>query len=122
MPQELTLTDLRELDSELNAMAAQGKMLEALERFYDVDCIFQEGVQEPRRGRKAQHDHLSGFFATLKAFNSATLHSQGIGDGVSLTEWTFDMVGPDGPIIWNEILRRVWKDGRVVSERFYTAP
>ena len=31
------------------------------------------------------------------------------------------MEGPDGPIVWNEILRRVWKDGKVVSERFYTA-
>ena len=60
-------------------------------------------------------------FATLKAFNGATLHSQGIGENVSLTEWTFDMVGPDGPILWNEVLRRQWKEGKVVSERFYQA-
>lgn len=31
------------------------------------------------------------------------------------------MVGPSGPIVWNEILRRKWKNGRVVSERYYTA-
>ena len=31
------------------------------------------------------------------------------------------MVGPDGPIVWNEILRREWRDGKVVSERYYKA-
>ena len=80
-----------------------------------------ERVRALRRGRQAQHDHLSGFFATLESFNGATLHSAGVGDDVTLNEWTFDMTGPDGPILWNEILVRRWADGEVVSERYYTA-
>lgn len=113
--------DIATLDSELNQMTQAGKILDALEKFYDTDCTFQEGNQPPRRGRKAQHDHLSAFFKTLKAFNGATLRAQGVGDGVTLTEWTFDMTGPDGPILWNEILVRRWRHGKVISERFYTA-
>lgn len=109
------------IDSKLNEAVKQGKMLEALDEFYDENCTFQEGNDTPRTGRQVQHDHLSGFFATLKAFNGATLHSQGVGEDTTLTEWTFDMEGPDGQIVWNEILRRQWKNGRVVSERFYTA-
>ena len=112
---------LSSINAELNTMTQSGKILEALEAFYADDCVFQEGNQPPRRGRKTQHDHLSAFFKTLKAFNGATLHSVGVGDDVTLNEWTFDMVGPNGPILWNEILVRRWRNGKVVSERYYTA-
>lgn len=115
------MSTITELDSRLNEVVKQGKMLEALAEFYDEECSFQEGSDTPRVGRQTQHDHLAGFFATLKGFNGATLHSQGVGSDTTLTEWTFDMIGPDGPIIWNEVLRRKWDNGKVISERFYTA-
>ena len=115
------MPSIEQLDDQLNNMTAAGQILDALERFYAEDCTFQEGNQEPRNGRATQHAHLSRFFDTLKQFNGATLHSRGVGDTVTLSEWTFDMVGPDGPIVWHEILRRRWADGKVVSERYYTA-
>ena len=115
------MKDLKTLETELNALTAQGKILEALEAYYADNATFQEGNTAPKPGKQAHHDFLSGFFATLKAFNGATLHAQAIGDNVTISEWTFDMEGPEGPILWNEVLRRQWKDGKVVSERFYTA-
>ncbi len=115
------MSNTKQFDDELNATTQAGQILDALERFYGEDCTFQEGNAPPRNGRQAQHEHLSRFFSTLKEFNGATLHSQGVGDDVTLTEWTFEMVGPNGPIVWNEILRRKWRDGKVISERYYTA-
>jgi hypothetical protein len=117
----MTTTDLKSLDTQLNEMTRQGKILDALEKFYDAECTFQEGNQPARRGRAAQHAHLSAFFATLKSFNGATLHAQALGDNSSIAEWTFDMTGPSGPILWNEILSRRWRNGKVISERYYTA-
>ena len=115
------MQNLPKIDHELNEMTSSGPILEALDRFYAEECTFQEGNKAPLMGRQAQRDNLSNFFGTLKEFKGATLHSQGVGDNTTLTEWTFDMVGPDGPIVWNEILRRRWQDGKVVSERYYTA-
>lgn len=115
------MTNLEQIDSELNEMTRAGQILDGLDRFYAKDCTFQEGNKDPLVGRQAQHDNLSKFFSTLKEFKGATLHSQGVGEDATLTEWTFEMVGPDGPIVWNEILRRKWRDGKVVSERYYTA-
>lgn len=115
-------SNLKVLDTQLNEMTRQGKILDALEKFYDESCTFQEGNQPARKGRAAQHAHLSGFFKTLKSFNGATLHAQAVGDGVSIAEWKFDMTGPSGPIVWNEILSRRWRNGKVISERYYTAP
>ena len=113
--------ELTRLESELNEMTRRGDLLEALDKFYDAGCTFQEGNQPAKRGRDAQHAHLSGFIKTLKSFDGATLHSQSVGDGTTHSEWTFDMTGPKGPIQWNEVLSRRWRDGKVVSERFYTA-
>ncbi len=107
--------------AELDKMTGEGKILDALVKFYDKDCTFQEGDGKPRVGRDAQHAHLSDFFSTLKAFNGAKLHASASNGNTSLSEWTFDMTGPDGPILWNEILVRRWRDGKVIAERFYTA-
>ncbi len=121
MTSTVTNSEIARLRGELDEMTGRGEILDALDKFYAEDCTFQEGNGEARVGRAAQHAHLSAFFATLKAFNGATLRSSGVGEDVSLSEWTFDMTGPEGPILWNEILVRRWKDGKVVSERFYTA-
>lgn len=82
----------------------------------------QEGNQPPRSGGKEGHKkYLADFFQTVTKVNGITLHSQTVGDGVSMSEWTSDLVTTNGPILWNEILRRRWQNGKVVSERFYTA-
>jgi hypothetical protein len=115
------MTDLLELETRLNTMIASGKVLEALTEFFSDDAVFQEGTAKPRVGKKANQEFLSGFLKSLKAFNGAKLHSQSVGKDISFSEWTFDMVGADGPIVWNEVFKREWKNGKVVSERYYNA-
>lgn len=118
----MTRDEIQNQDSQLNALNREGKILDGLDQFYADECTFQEGNEEPVRGKAAQKERLSEMFATLQGFNGATLHSQAIGDGVSVTEWTFDMTGGDGqPIVWNEVLVRHWNGGAVVRERFYQA-
>lgn len=114
--------ELRRLETALNEMTARGGMLDALAKFYDDDCVFEEGDGSRRVGRAVQHDHLTRFFESLKGLNAAKLHGQTVGDGITMSEWTFDMTAGDGtPIVWNEVLVRRWKGERVVSERFYPA-
>jgi ketosteroid isomerase-like protein len=116
------MSNLRQATLELDELTAKGDILVGLEKFYAEDCSFAEPDGSGRQSRQAQHDHLSGFFASLKSFNGATLHGSSVGDDLSMSEFTFDMTGGDGePIIWNEVLVRRWRDGKVVSEKFYQA-
>lgn len=116
------MEDLKTLETKLNAMIQKGEMVQATEQFYAGDCVYQEGNQAPRMGGKKGHaEYLSNFFKTVTAVNGITLHGQAVGDGVTMSEWTFDLSTTNGPILWNEILRRRWENGKVVSERFYTA-
>ena len=116
------MQDLKSLETSLNAFAQKGDMAAAVNQFYADDCSFQEGNQPARTGGKAAHlTYLANFFATVTKVNAIQLHSQAIGDGVTSSEWTIDLSTTNGPILWNEIIRRQWRDGKVVSERYYTA-
>ena len=116
------MQDLTTLETQLNALIKKGEMIPATEQFYADNCTYQEGNQPPRTGGKKGHiDYLSAFFKTVTAVNGITLHSQTIGEGVTMSEWTFDLATQNGPVLWNEVLRRRWKNGKVVAERFYTA-
>ncbi len=116
------MEDLKTLVQNLDALIAKGEMVEATDKFYADNCVFQEGNKAPRTGGKEGHkEYLSGFFKTVTKVNGLTLHSQTVGDGVSMSEWTFDIATSNGPVLWNEVLRRRWENGKVVSERLYTA-
>lgn len=104
-----------------NALTAQGKILESIDKFYADDCVFIEPDGSRRDSRKDERAHLEKFFATLKSFDGATLHGQAVGDGVSMSEWTFKMTGGDGKaIVWHEVLARKWRNGKIISEKYYT--
>jgi ketosteroid isomerase-like protein len=116
------MEDLQTLETKLNALIGKGEMIEAVEQFYADDCTYQEGNQPPRTGgKKAQKEYLSNLFKTVKTVNALTLHAQSIGDGITMSEWTFNLTTNNGPILWNEVLRRRWQNGKVVSERYYTS-
>jgi len=118
----MTNNEIQDLDSRLNELNRNGKILDGLEEFYAETCVFQEGNEAPIVGKEAQRDRLSAMFATLKGFNGATLHGQAVQGATTFTEWTFDMTGSDDErIVWNEVLVRHWENGKVVRERFYKA-
>ena len=116
------MQDLKTLETSVNALAQKGDMAAALNQFYADDCSFQEGNQPARTGgRAAQLTYLADFFATVTKVNAIQLHGQAVGEGATISEWTIDLATTKGPILWNEIMRRQWRDGKVVSERYYTA-
>jgi len=111
---------IAELETASNALTKQGQILDSIDRFYAEDCVFTESDGSSRSSKSAQRAHLEGFFASLKSFEGATLHNQAVGDGCSMSEWTFKMTGGDGAaIVWNEVLVRTWKDGLITSEKYY---
>jgi ketosteroid isomerase-like protein len=113
-------TSIEAAETASNALTKQGKIIDSIDQFYADDCVFIEPDGSRRSSKKDQRAHLEGFFASLKSFEGATLHGQSVGDNVSMSEWTFKMTGGDNkPIVWNEVLVRGWKNGRIVSEKYY---
>lgn len=115
------MKSLADLEAAVCELTRQGKILDSIDQYYADDCVFHESDGSSRGSKRAQRQHLETFFAGLKSFDGATLHGQSVGDNVSMSEWTFRMTGGDSkPIVWNEVLVRRWRDGKVVSEKYYT--
>ncbi len=106
----------------LDEMVLKGQILEAVEAFFHPDVVTLEGDGTITKGLATKKANLQEFFAGIGSVNGITLHSQASNGDVSMSEYTFDLTQKDGtPILWNEVLRRRWKDGLVIDERYYTA-
>lgn len=114
--------DLKARIEDFDRMVLAGDILGAVDRYFADEVVTQEGNAAPIQGKAANRARLEAFLSSLRAFNGAALHSRGVGEDVTLSEYTFDLVAEDGaPLIWNEVIRRRWANGQVVDERYYTA-
>ena len=115
--------DTAALERELNEMIASGQAMEAFERFYADDVVMQENNQEARRGKDACRKYEEEFFGNVAEFHEGSLHGSAAQGDLSYSEWTFDVTFKDGSRMRNrQVAARRWKDGQVVSERFFYEP
>ena len=116
------MSEISNLENELNQMILGGQALDAFEKFYADDIVMQENDQPPREGKAANREFEEQFFSSIKEFHGATLGDVAVTGDVSFSEWTFDVTFQDGNRVANpQVTRRKWKDGKVVHERFYHA-
>ncbi|MGI9544970.1 MAG: nuclear transport factor 2 family protein [Cyclobacteriaceae bacterium] len=119
---EAQVVNLKERVKALDQQVLEGKILEAVEAFFHPDVVTKEGNGSETHGLAEIQEKLQNFFQGISSVNEIRLHSQTVGDEVTMSEFTFDLTQTDGsPILWNEVLRRKWKDGLVINERYYTA-
>ncbi|HMB89567.1 MAG TPA: hypothetical protein VKP65_01890 [Rhodothermales bacterium] len=107
----------------LDQQILDGDILGAVDTFFHPDVETQEGnAEDVLHGKAAKKKHLQTFFEDIAQVNGIHLHSYAVGDDVTMSEFTFDLTRTDGiHLLWNEVLRRRWQDGLVISERYYTA-
>ncbi|MET0389088.1 MAG: nuclear transport factor 2 family protein [Polyangiales bacterium] len=116
------MPSLAELEQQLNRMLLDGHNDAAIERFYADDATLQENNEPPTVGKAAILARERGFVENVAESKPTVLHSFAVGDGVTFSEWTYDMTFKDGTrFVLHEIARRHWQDGKVVRERFYYA-
>ncbi len=117
------MTDqLARLETDVNNLTMQGKIIDSIDKHYAENCTFTEGDGSSRQSKIEQRKYLTAFFDGLKSFDGASLHGQSVGDDVSMSEWTFNMTDGNGEkIVWNEVLVRRWNDGKIVAEKYYSA-
>jgi hypothetical protein len=112
--------DLKALEAEFNQLILSDRAEEAIERFYAADASLQENFEPPIVGKPAILERERGFAANIASALPPVLHASGVGDGVTFSEWTYDMTFKDGThFVLREVARRQWENGLIVHERFY---
>ena len=111
---------IHHLLSEMDAMVSQGQIVNAVERFFANNAKTQDFDGTITNTKVEMLDKMTGFVGGIKAVNGITLHQAAIEGDVSLSEYTFDFDMKDGShILWHEIIRRQWKDGKVIDEQYF---
>jgi hypothetical protein len=112
--------ELKILVEELDNMVVNGQMIEAFEKFFHDDCVTHYSHKDKSAGKAEKKSRLVHFFKNIAETNSVVLHSVAVGDNVTMSEMTFEYTFNDGTRLrWNEVLRRIWADDKVIDERYY---
>ncbi len=105
---------------QLNDLILEGRMLDALDRFYADDVVMQENLAAPTCGKAANLAREKAFLSNVERMNKTALIGSAVKGDMSYSEWEYDMTLKDGKRLHlSEVAARRWKNGKVVHERCY---
>lgn len=108
------------LTTEMDAMVSKGQIVEAVQKFFNDEVQTRDHDGTATTDKAQVVAKLTGFVGAIQQVNGITLHHSAVGENVSMSEFTFDFDMQDGSkILWHEIIRREWKDGKVISEFYF---
>lgn len=116
------MSKLQERVNDLIGYIQQGKIIQAMQEFYDDDISMQENNNPPVVGKTANIEREKQFVAYVKAWKSFNIRAVGIDEvrGIALIQSDFEFEAVDGKTIkYDQVSVQQWRDGRIVHEKFY---
>ena len=103
-------------------MMAEGKMLDAFEKYYHTDVLMVEADGKTRKGKEANRKFQSEFLNSVKQ-----VHGSGVNtitsdekNGITVVESWMDVTTKDGKRNkMEEVAVQKWKGDQIIHERFY---
>lgn len=108
---------------DLIAMVADGKFVEAIERFYAEDATMQENQGTVRSGLQTLVENERNVLRVVPDIRLETVGSYVVDGDRAAINWIFRYTDPRGrQIRLDELAYQEWHDGKIVRERFYYDP
>jgi ketosteroid isomerase-like protein len=116
----MSTTDLRQRLNDLINHVRQGKIIEAMNEFYDKDTVMQDNANPPTMGLAANIEREKEFVSGVKEWKGFNITASGVGDNTTFYESTMDFIATNGqPFHMEQVSVAKWKNGKIVHERFY---
>ena len=113
-------TDLKVAFEDIQNLVLQGKAMDAFEKYYAEDVVMQENGNPATIGKEANRQRELDFFSKLSEFRGAEVKNVAYADNLIISEWFLDYTHSEwGKRTYNQACIQVWKDGKVVEERYY---
>jgi ketosteroid isomerase-like protein len=112
--------NLQQRLNDLIGYIRQGKIIEAMNEFYDKDTVMQDNANPPTKGLAANVEREKQFLSGVKEWKGFNVTAQGVGDDVTFYECSLDFIATSGqPVHMEQVVVARWKNGKIVQERFY---
>ncbi|WP_235298498.1 SnoaL-like domain-containing protein [Portibacter marinus] len=110
--------------TEMNKMMAQGKVMEAFEKYYAEDCeIIEKPTGEVRKGKDAQRKAIKDWFEMTQEHHGGSIGAITSDEDskVTMVQSTTDVtMKGQGRMKMEEVAVQHWNDdGQIVKEEFY---
>jgi hypothetical protein len=117
-----TTTELRAIFTDIQSLLAQGKAIDAFEKYYAEDVLMQENDNPPTVGKAANRARELDFFAKVTEFRGLKLKEVAYREDLIISEWFADYTHAEwGKVTHDQISVSRWKDGKIISDRYYYA-
>jgi len=88
----MSTTNLQQRLNDLFGYIRQGKIIDAMNEFYDKDTVMQENANPPTKGLAANIEREKQFMSGVKELRGFIVTTSGVGDNVTFYESTSDIV------------------------------
>ena len=106
--------------NELNGYIQTGKILEAMDEFYDQNVEMRENAGEPTVGLAANIEREKQFLANVKTFHAFEVKGVATAPDLSIVESEMRFTSQeDQEVVLQQVSVQRWQNGKIVSERFY---
>jgi len=116
----MSTANLQQRLNDMFGYIRQGKIIEAMNEFYDKDTVMQENANPPTKGLGTNIEREKQAMSGVKELKRFTITASSVGDNVTFYESTSDFVTTGGePGHVEQVSVAKWKNGKIVHERFY---
>ncbi|MGE3151378.1 MAG: ester cyclase [Nitrospiraceae bacterium] len=116
----MSTTHLQQRLQDLLDHIRNGKIIEAMNEFYDKDTVMQDNANPPTKGLAANIEREKQFLNGVKEWKGFSVKASAAGDNVTFYESTMDFIATNGqPVHMEQVAVAKWNNGKIVHERFY---
>ncbi|MDR4466566.1 MAG: ester cyclase [Nitrospira sp.] len=116
----MSTQNLQQRLNDLFGYVRQGKIIEAMNEFYDKDTVMRDNANPPTKGLAANIEREKQFLNGVKEWKGFNVTASGVGDNVTFYESTMDFIATNGqPVHLEQVSVAEWSNGKIVHERFY---
>ena len=116
----MSAINLQQRLNDLFGYIRQGKIIEAMNEFYDKDTMMQDNANPPTKGLAVNIEREKQFMSGVKEWKGFNVTASAVGDDVTFYECSLDFIATSGqPVHMEQAVVSKWKNGKIVHERFY---
>ena len=116
----MSTTNLQQRLQDLLSHIRQGKIIEAMNEFYDKETVMRDNANPPTKRLTANIEREKQFMSGVKEWKGFEVKASGTGDNATFYECTMDFIATNGqPVHMEQVSVAKWKNGKIVHERFY---
>ncbi len=110
---------IAQLVEALDAEVLKGNIAGAFAQFAAEDCITWSDLAHKTTSKAQKAEILGWFFQNIARVNRIERLGVQVEGDVTLSQFVFDFTNHQGEnLVYNEVIRRVWKDGKVIEEQY----